>query len=305
MMRRSDLKKYSEQQNIPFAQVLGWYVAGLVLYFTEKTGFNQNLLVKTPVSLDPHQDVHILEDGIKCYYLEDKSIGKAAGFIPGCAYTRDFAAKLLLQIQKAAVKEDCPLVIKIGTGNRVEFSFDGMYVPLEVKIEPGTDFFKEKKSDIEDEELDDFSKEKATYEFFDPEIQEIDVRVYPKEYQAADYICEIIEKLELINDMDIYLYLYRLLGTTKFAARDIYDAIEAEKKSELSWHSFEVFKSYVKNSHMKKKWKVLLRRHRIKEPGWEETMEVLISFIEPIWAALTKDELFFGDWMPELRRYLE
>ena len=66
MMRRSDLKKYSKQQNIPFAQVLGWYVAGLVLYFTEKTDFNQNLLVKNPVSLDPHQDVHILEDGIRC-----------------------------------------------------------------------------------------------------------------------------------------------------------------------------------------------------------------------------------------------
>ena len=305
MMRRSDLKKYSKQQNIPFAQVLGWYVAGLVLYFTEKTDFNQNLLVKNPVSLDPHQDVHILEDGIRCCYIEDESIGKAAGFIPGCAYTRDFTAKLLLQIQKAAVKEDCPLVIKIGTGNRVEFSFDGMYVPLEVKIEPVTDFFKDKKTDFEEEEPEDFSREKTTYDFFDPEIQEIDVRVYPKEYQAADYICEILEKLELINDMDIYLYLYRLLGTTKFEDRDIYDETEAEKKSELSWHSFEVFKSYVKNSHMKKKWKVLLRRHRIKAPGWEETMEVLIRFIEPIWAALTKGELFFGDWMPELGRYLE
>lgn len=306
MMRRSDLKKYSDQQNIPFAQVLGWYVTGLVLYFTEKTGFKDNLVVKTPTSLDPSQDVHILEDGIKCYYIEDKSIGKTAGFVPGCAYTRDFTAKLLLEIQKEAVKEYCPLVIKVGTGNRIEFSYDGMYVPLEVKIEPGTDFLKKKEPDFEDEEeTDDLPGEKTTYGFFDPEIMEIGVRAYPKEYLAADYICEIIEKLELINDIDVYLYLYRLLGTTKFAARDVCDAIEAEKRTELTWQSFETFKGYVKNTQMKKKWKVLLRRHRIKEPGWEETMEVLIRFIEPLWAALTRDELFFGDWMPELRRYLE
>jgi hypothetical protein len=302
MMRRSDLKKYSEQQKIPFSQVLGWYVTGLVLYYIEGTGFNQRLLVKTPASLDPHQDVHILEDGIKCYYLEDKSIGKAAGFIPGCAYTRDFAAKLLLQIQKAAVNDDCPLVIKIGTGNRVEFSYDGMYVPLEVKIEPGTDFFKKNE---DGEESFDFSREMTTYEFFDSEIREIEMIAYPREYQAAEFICEIMEKLELINDIDVYLYLYRILCETKFAARDVCDAIEAEKKSELTWHSFEVFRTYVKNTQMKKKWKVLLRRHRIKEPGWEETMELLIRFIEPLWAALTKGELFFGDWMPELGRYLE
>lgn len=304
MMRRSDLKKYSQEQKIPFAQILGWYVTGLVLYYIERTGFAQNFLIKTPESLDPHQDVHILEEGISCYYIEDQNADKTEGFVPGCAYTRDFAAKLLLQIQKEAVKDDCPLIIKIGTGNRVEFTYDGMYVPLEVTIEPIPEFARKKQND-EDEEPGDNSTEGKAYEFFDPEIQSINVRICPEEYKAADYISEILGKLELINDMDVYLYLYRLLSTTKFAARDVCDAIEEEKKTQLTWQSFEIFKSYQKNTYMKKKWKVLLRRHRKKEPAWEDVMETLIRFIEPLWAALTKDELFFGDWMPELGRYLE
>ncbi|MGN0240570.1 MAG: hypothetical protein ACI4CS_02690 [Candidatus Weimeria sp.] len=300
MMTRSDLKKYSQEHHIPFAQALGWYVAGLVLYFTEKTGFNRNLIVKSPDSIDPDYDVHILEEGIRFYYIEDEGVDRKAGFVPGSAYSRDFTAKLLLQIQKEAVKENCPLIIKIGTGNRVEFSYDGMYVPLEVKTEPVPDSVREKQTDEEK-----FEPEETEYGFFDPEIQSISVRVLPGEYKAAGYICEIMEKLELINDMDVYLYLYRLISEKKFAARDVCNAIEAQSKKQLDWHSFEIFRGYQKNTYMKKKWKVILRRHRIKEPGWQETMELLVRFIEPLWAALTKGELFFGDWMPELGRYLE
>ena len=76
MMRRADLKKYSDENGLPFSQVLGWYVTGLVMYLAEETGFNNNLVIIEPYSLDPSQDIHILEDGIACYYVEDERIKK-------------------------------------------------------------------------------------------------------------------------------------------------------------------------------------------------------------------------------------
>lgn len=290
MMTREDLKDFAEKNKLPFSQVLGWYITGLTLYLTEETGFNQNLVLVEPFSLDPNQDIHILEDGIAGYYVEDERIKQSDGFVPGCPYSSDFTARLLLQIQNRATKGGYPLVIKVGTGSRVEFKYQDMYFPLEIRIRPKSDFY----------------PEMSTFRFFDKNIDEIDVRLYPKENQAADYIMEILEKLELINEMEVYLYLYRFAKGTSLSARDVCVALsESEGDREPTWSSFEKFASYKNNSYMKKKWKVFLRRHRIKEPTWEETMDLLVKFIEPLWASLTKGELFFGDWMPELGRYLE
>ncbi|RRF95296.1 MAG: hypothetical protein DUD27_08215 [Lachnospiraceae bacterium] len=291
MMKRRELKKYSEENNIPFSQVLGWYVVGLLMYLTEKAGFNKNLVVIEPYSLDPKQDLHILEQGIACYYVEDERIKPRDGFVPGCAYSRDFVARLLLKIQSNAMKEDYPLIIKTGRGSLTEIYYDDMYVPIEIRVRPKSDFY----------------PEMTSYKFFDPEIDHVDLRVYPKESQAADYILEIMEKLELINEMEVYLYLYWFLKSTLLSARDVCQAVEEERDPDksLSWHTYEIFSTYSENKFMKKKWKVLLRRHKIKEPTWEDTMDLLKKFIGPVWASITKGSLYFGDWMPELGRYLE
>ena len=30
----------------------------------------------------------------------------------------------------------------------------------------------------------------------------------------------------------------------------------------------------------------------------------LLLFLRPVWNAMCRDEVFFGDWMPDLERYL-
>lgn len=291
MMNRKELEKYASDNSLPFSQVLGWYLTGLLMYLAERIGFNNCMVIIRPQSLDPSQDVHILEEGIAAYYVEDDTKSRESGFVPGCPYTRDFTARLLYHIQTEASREQIPLVIKVGTGIRTELVYDGMYFPLEIRIRRKKDFY----------------PDKSIYNFFDPQIRMLPVRVYPKENQAADYIMEILEKLELINEMEDYLYLYRLAKDESVSARDICHALSEGVKEEnnATWKSFEIFSGYLNSTYMKKKWKVLLRRHKLKSPEWEEMMELLIKFIEPLWASVTKGELFFGDWMPELGRYLD
>ena len=37
---------------------------------------------------------------------------------------------------------------------------------------------------------------------------------------------------------------------------------------------------------------------------WVEVMTLLEAFFPPVWRAIIRDEIFIGDWMPELCRFL-
>ena len=55
---------------------------------------------------------------------------------------------------------------------------------------------------------------------------------------------------------------------------------------------------------MKRKWTAYLKREHKKEPDWVEVMTLLEAFFPPVWRAIIKDDIFIGDWMPELCRFL-
>ena len=40
-------------------------------------------------------------------------------------------------------------------------------------------------------------------------------------------------------------------------------------------------------------------------PEWKDLSKKVFRFFLPIWNASARDEIFFGDWMPELGRYLD
>lgn len=292
MMRQKELAEYAERNGLPFDQVLGWYVTGVMLYLTERIGFSRNLVVVTPSSLDPAQDRLMFEEGIRSYYIPDERITARDGFVPGCAYRKDFRERLLLCMQAQASKEGFPLEIRIVSHEaRAEIYYDEMYIPLDIRIAGGREIY----------------SKAVGFDFFDPEIPRIDLNAYPRDALAATYVSGIMEKLELVGEMEIYLYLYRLLQKETISGRDICERIKEMHGDgwKASEKSLEMFASYDHNSYMKKKWKVLLRRHHLKEPAWENVMSLLKKFITPIWNSLTTETIFFAEWMPELGRYLD
>ena len=56
---------------------------------------------------------------------------------------------------------------------------------------------------------------------------------------------------------------------------------------------------------MRKRWEKYLRHRKRKEPAWTEVMQVLEQFLPQMWSTLCRDEIFFGDWMPDLQRFLD
>ena len=67
---------------------------------------------------------------------------------------------------------------------------------------------------------------------------------------------------------------------------------------------FEILAGYREYAYMKRKWKAFLRSIHSKEPSWTVTMDRFLQFFGPIWKAIVEDTVFFGDWMPELGRFL-
>ena len=130
---------------------------------------------------------------------------------------------------------------------------------------------------------------------------------YPADSLLAERFMEVITRLELIQNIGAYYDIYYLLERESVDGRKVKDYIEeqciqmgiAKEKTRL-----DMVVGYRKYTYMKKKWKVYLRSIHCTEPDWETVIERFSKFFEPIWKAVMDDLIFFGDWMPELNRFL-
>lgn len=117
----------------------------------------------------------------------------------------------------------------------------------------------------------------------------------------------ILDKMELNNELSVYLDLYEILKNNSVEARKLQSQLMIlmeERHLSYKRNRLETVISYGTYSYMKKKWKSFLKSRKIKSPTWEEIIHVLDQCFSPIWAAIYEDRIYIGDWMPEISRYL-
>lgn len=131
---------------------------------------------------------------------------------------------------------------------------------------------------------------------------------YPTELNLAECFYEILESLELIGEMEAYDLAYRILQEYSIEGRRIYvhmkELLEKQPMASLE-KRWDTVLSYREYSYMRKRWNKFQKSRKEKAGSWEECMELLGKFFSPIWYAIQKDTIFFGDWMPSLGRYLD
>lgn len=129
---------------------------------------------------------------------------------------------------------------------------------------------------------------------------------YSPESILADLIFEIMEKLELIGNMDSYVSIYLILRNSPISGRHIVDILKehaATKPKVVSYRRLEQIKGYMNYAYMRKRWDKSRKKMNV-DTTWEEALSLIIGFIEPLWNAMCGNEIFFDDWMPELGRFL-
>lgn len=140
------------------------------------------------------------------------------------------------------------------------------------------------------------------------EKKEICYNAYPVGIDLAECFYEILDRLELIGDMRSYDTICWILKHYPVEGRKVYLLVKEflEKKElpsvEKRW---ETILSYVSYPYMKKKWNKYRKVYREEKITWDACMKLLDEFFTPIWDAIWRDQIFFGDWMPHLERYLD
>lgn len=281
------IKIKSEELDIPFAQVLsGGMLEGIVTMIYEKPYYKQMWLCNDEVL---GIDAYKRKTGL---FLDYKYVGTQSVKAFADEFSED--CRQYLSQRGCHVKNIGQTTQKNAIRLTFALSIEEMYVPLQIdieKIEPSHGFPVEK-----------------SFSLMMENNRNISMMTYPTELSLAYHLSEIIKQLELINDMQHYIRVYDILKKRPVEARKVKDALDAlcdEKGISKTEKPLILWKSYRTYGYMKKKWKVLLRQEKIKEPAWEEVFDLTDKFLSPIWEAVWKEEIFFGDWMPELERFLD
>ncbi len=304
-IKKVELKKKSEDLDIPFSNMLAGYMVEEFMYLVSESDFSRNLWLK-------NEDIFEIENYQENFYLTldfiyhaDEKVVKTGKMEAGQKLSAELAEYML---QNIFVKEKTKGVRfkwkHEWTGEllkvEVVAEYEEMKVPFSIEIRPHY--------------LHGITPEKRTRKLFMHKKEEINYRHYPAETILAEQLLEMVTYLELISSMKCYDIAYQIISKEPVDGRRIKDTLEllCEKnnisRTEDRGNMIAGYKDY---AYMAKRWEKYAKPLRKEKnasaeiPSWQELMERLGRFFLPIWNCICKDEIFFGDWMPELGRYLD
>lgn len=287
MVNTTALRVKSEELEIPFANVFSGFVIESVIAMGAETSYCNDLWLcnQEDFGLDVYKKTSVRS--VSYQYCGEKDL---LDFVKkyGEDICRHFGEQDFL-VKQEELKQD---------GQKVTLCFGGeleeKYIPFSVK------FTKVSRSI-------GFPVEKHMRLFMENN-KAVTVFLSPVEQILAEHFAYILKDLELLNEMEHYVLAFDILKTYPVEGRKIKNCLEQLCDT---WHipknekPYQLWRGYKDYTYMKKKWKVLLRKEKRSEPGWEEMFTLLEQFLAPIWEAICKEEIFFSDWMPEIARFLD
>lgn len=284
MINRLQIKEKSEQLNIPFKNLLSAAVAEIIIELLANGKYCNELYLCNTGDFKPEVYKDLCISNIYYEYVRELDDKMAI------LYMRDVLKEIMA---KAALEGFAVSGSVDENGIGLKITVDDMYIPLKI-------YFRR--------HIGAHEPERLTLKLTAYENRIVDVLTNPKENELVNHLSEIIEKLELINDMDHYYLLYEILTAYPVNGRKVKDMLVKtlqEKNILIDDTRINMLKSYGEYTYMKRKWKVELRQKKKSEPSWSDVNKCLINFLNPIWDAMERNIVFLGDWMPQLKRFLD
>lgn len=294
----TELKDRSVSLGISFADLLRGYVIEDMMLRVSASFYKEVLCLETSPVLGEAAYRERTERRIHFFYQESERTIPPEKLQPGQKLSRALAEQMINDI---FVKENKQEILWSGKVSEktdyvilsLEAVYHEMKVPLTLVITSlkTADFRPVKK----EEELIAIPGKTVTY------------LLYAPENHLGEYIFTMVEKLELVSDMKCYYETYRILTTQSFGGRNILDELVllTENTPKIkNEQRVELLAGYKNYAYMRKRWEKYLRNHKYPRVAWEEALELILKFIQPIWHCLCCNEIFFDDWMPELGRFL-
>lgn len=299
IIEKSALKAKSEELGIPFSNLLAGYVLEELMYLIEDSPFSLFLWLKNSnvLGIEQYQKKNILT--LEFGYVTDKLAMKKDGIVPGQELSLKMGYVMLAYILKV---EKVPEISWKGRasikGEAVELEVTGefaeMTVPIHIRITKLTE--------------EGLVPVKRDFPLFMQNNRKIPYLEYPVESILSEQLFAIIKNMELLPEMRAYDTVYQILKTDSVDARHIREMVcNYCKREQLIPEAGRIKEilSYRNYTYMRKRWEKYLRHRKKKEPTWDDVMSVLSEFLPRIWKSLCNDEVIFGDWMPDLGRFLD
>lgn len=299
IIEKSALKAKSEELGIPFSNLLAGYVLEELMYLIEDSPFSLFLWLKNSnvLGIEQYQKKNILT--LEFGYVTDKLAMKKDGIVPGQELSLKMGYVMLAYILKV---EKVPEISWKGRasikGEAVELEVTGefaeMTVPIHIRITKLTE--------------EGLVPVKRDFPLFMQNNRKIPYLEYPVESILSEQLFAIIKNMELLPEMRAYDTVYQILKTDPVDARHIREMVcNYCKREQLIPEAGRIKEilSYRNYTYMRKRWEKYLRHRKKKEPTWDDVMSVLSEFLPRIWKSLCNDEVIFGDWMPDLGRFLD
>lgn len=299
IIEKAALKEKSEELGIPFSNLLAGYVLEELMYLIEDSPFSLFLWLKngSALGIEQYRKKNILT--LDFAYLTEPLAMKKEGVVPGQKLSLKMGYVMLAYILKV---EKVPEISWKGRASASENAvdleiageFEEMTVPVHIRV-----------TELTEEGL---VPVKRDFPLFMEKGRKIPYLEYPSESILTEQLFYIIKNMELIPEMSAYDKVYQMLASEAVDGRHIVKMLgELCKKEQLVPETSRVQEiiAYRNYSYMRKRWEKYLRHCDRKEPSWEAVMNLLDEFLSRIWKSLCDDEVFFGDWMPELGRFLD
>lgn len=238
---------------------------------------------------------HLGRDELKLFFLykESENVLPEEGFVPGCGFSSDFTASFLQELVRNAPQHVRFEPLSVERHNiSLEVYYDSMYVPVTIYISP------ERRENIVPARM---NMELPVHE------ETVSILCYPIEQEAALHFFIILKELELINEMEHYYYFYKIFKTYTIDGVRFQNALATlldENKIPIDDRRWQLLMSYGSYSYMKNKWRNWIKRQDNLSLDWSEVHNIVEIAVSPIREAILENRHFFGDWMPDLMRYL-
>lgn len=293
-----ELKERSEELDIPFADLLRGYVLEDMMLRVSTSSYKDSLWLETYPVLGEEIYRGRSERRIHFLYQESERVLPPEKLQPGQKLSAALAEQMIADIFAKENKQEVVWNGKVSEqAEHIILHLNAVYREMQVPLTLIVTCLRteEQRPAVKEEGLVVIPGKQISY------------LVYAPENQLGRNIFSMIEKLELIGDMKCYYDTYQILTTQSFGGRYILDELTAltENTPKLKTEQrIELLAGYRGYAYMRKRWEKYLRNHKQPQVPWEEALDLILTFIRPLWHCLCCNEIFFDDWMPELGRFL-
>lgn len=288
LIRAESLKSKSKEMNLPLERLLSYYVMEQFSVLVSKSEMGDRFLCMNPAQITK---ASALRSGNETfYYCYVKK--------PGENFDRQAFSYML----KDAIKYEKET--NIDWSWQTDIDGDRLVVHLTADLDemsvPITVYVREVEGPVSGEQ----TKIRLIMETDKEEI----IYAYPTENQLILSLCPILANLELIADMSSFDYVYEISQTSAFEGRTLQEGLEkalSQMDIAIDSQRLEILKTYETSSRLNKRWKAYLKKNKREYPVWDKVLRRIVRILEPIWECAIEKEIFMGDWMPEIGKYLD